>query len=94
MKHGKIILSKAITVNGEEVKELQATEPTLGMLEGAELFVTENGEFKIDLKTLPRLMANVCNIPLSSARQISLQDMPAIMEFAKDFLPVSQTTGA
>ena len=89
----KIVLSKAITVNGKKITELAMGEATIGMLEGAELFVTENGEFKIDLKTLPVLIANVCKIPVTSAKSISIKDMPKIMAFASDFLGFSPETG-
>lgn len=82
----KIIeLSKPITAHGEVVSTLHIQEPTLGALENIHISVTDKGAVQLNLGELQGLIANMANIPASSARQISLRDMPKLLEVVKDF---------
>lgn len=80
-----IELSKPIQAHGEIVSSLTLREPTLGALEDVNLTVVGDGDVKFNLGDLQGLIANMADIPKSSARQISIRDLPKFMEAGKGF---------
>ena len=67
-------LTKPIDVMGDKVSEITLTDPGIGALKGNEAAFGPKG-MTIDLGSLPNLIAEAGNIPLSSANKISLRDL-------------------
>ena len=82
----KITLSKPIMVQGEEVTELTLAEPTLGALDGVHVTISGGESLQVDLGDIPKVLAALANIPVSSARKVSWKDIRVVMEPVMDFL--------
>jgi|MDSZ01.3.fsa_nt_gb hypothetical protein len=95
MKPIKVTLKKPITAHGEDVKELTLNEPTLGALDGVDLEISSEGRVKINLGDIAKIVANMADIPPSSAAQISIFDLreiaPAVMDFLGGFLATGES---
>ena len=66
-------LTRSIEAHGDTLNELRITDPGIGAFEGLYISANQDG-VKIDLGSLPRLIAEGAGIPLSSAKKISVAD--------------------
>ena len=85
-----IKLKKSITVNGEVVNELRIPlEPTIGMFEKLpdDMWdsTDEEGNFKPRPRDFPHLVAAMCDIEVSEARQIGVRDLDTFEGAFTDF---------
>lgn len=88
-----IPLSRPIEAHGEKISSLTFSEPDLGMLEGIHITVTGEGEVKLNLGDLPKVVSRLANIPPSAASKISLVDSPKLLEAVKGFFGEFLATG-
>ncbi|WP_299376026.1 phage tail assembly protein [uncultured Kiloniella sp.] len=91
-----VTLKHPIEAHGETTKTLELQEPTLAVLEDVNLVVNSDGEVKINLGNIPKVISGLANIPLSSARKIHLADMAGVVMackgFLSAFLPIGETS--
>ena len=88
-----IPLSRPIEAHGEIVNEIQLAQVDLGALEGIDLVVTEQGSIRINLGDLHKLIAQMANIPPSSAKRLLIKDMVTAKAAIADFFGFSLPTG-
>ena len=85
-----ITLSHPIQVGDERVTTLTLREPTLAVLEDIHIAVRD-GEVRLNLGDIPKLVAGLAGIPLSIARKIRVSDLgkiaPVALGFIKPYLP-------
>ena len=88
----RVKLTRSIRAHGEDVSELVLSgEPTLRNLKGVRVKIGEGG-LDIDLGDIPKVIAPMAAIPLSSAEKISIRDLGVILPVLMDFFGVSLET--
>ncbi len=80
-------LSRPIEALGEKLTEVTLKDPGIGGLKGIEAAFGPKG-MTIDLGSMPKLISEAGNIPLSSANTISLRDL------GRHLLPIMGFFGA
>jgi len=90
----KITLKSPIKIQGIETTELMLSEPDLGVLDDVHIEVSGEGKVRLNLGDIPKLIANMANIPPSDAKKIKLKDMreiiPPVMDYLGEFLPTGE----
>lgn len=91
----QVILKHPIQAHGETVDTLTLKEPTLGALDDVEIAVGGDGQVRLNLGDLHKLIASMADIPPSAAKKIHLSDLaaigPAVMGFFSAFLPTGES---
>lgn len=92
-----VSLSRPIQAHGNTVHELTLKEPTLGDLEGVEPFHIRAGDGGTTLiprvGEFPAVISRLANIPLSSAKSISVADLMSIGGVIADFFGIAPQIG-
>ena len=89
----KVTLKKPIQAHGQEFTELEFGDLTLGALDGIDIEISTSGSVKLDLGCIPKIVANLCEIPPSSAKNIALSDVLSIADQVQEMLGKFLPTG-
>ena len=88
-----IPLSRPIPLGDETLSEITLSEVDLGSLEGVNIVISDEGDLKLNLGDLHRLVAAMAKIPPSSAKKITIRDALAAREKIADFFGISLPIG-
>lgn len=94
MTQMKVALSAPIKNNeGREVSELTFQEPTIGLLEDINLERTADGGVRFNLGAIPRIIAELGDVPVHQAKRIPLRDLAKFKDVLASFFAEFQGTG-
>lgn len=92
-KKNTVKLKNPVEAHGETLTELTFDEPDLGVLDDIHIEVSGEGKMRLNLGDLHKLVANMANIPPTSAKKIKASDWPGITQQAMGFLSEFLPTG-